>query len=86
MEVKEAIEFLEHYRKLYYDTSLYADIDEVIVLLQQGEKYRLKKTITIEIKAKNEIDMNWFSDRFKSFKEQIVVDLPYTKIETKEGV
>jgi len=44
-----------------------------------------KKTITIEIKAKNEIDMKWFLDRFKSFKEQIMVDLPYTKIETKES-
>jgi len=41
MKTKEAIEFLELYRKLYYDTSYYTDMDEVIVLLKRGKKYRL---------------------------------------------
>ena len=42
METKKAIEFLTHYRRLYHDVSYMDEIDEVIELLQRGEKFEEK--------------------------------------------
>jgi len=79
MEIKDAIDILNYKKPGHWRNPNHGEIDEIIKLLKEFDKYKkiidipqpIKKNITIEIEANTERQLDWVKDYLKTHFEEI---------------